>query len=172
MNATADKWTPIMLSSHTYWNLDGFQNPETPLALNHTLWLPFSGQRVDVDGILIPTGTILPNAPGGVNDFWTRPKQLGADLLRPELVNNCGTGCTGYDTAYLVNRNQYGWNADNSQRDGDRDRWWRSDPVASLASAWSGVQVDIYSDQDAFQVYSCNGQDGKHKLQCIGILDL
>lgn len=26
------KKTPIMLSSHTYWNLDGFQNPNTPLA--------------------------------------------------------------------------------------------------------------------------------------------
>ncbi|KAI9823069.1 MAG: hypothetical protein M1819_001517, partial [Sarea resinae] len=55
--------TPIMLSSHTYWNLDGFANPTTPTILNHTLHLPYSGQRVGVDGNLIPDGTILPNKP-------------------------------------------------------------------------------------------------------------
>lgn len=38
MTATAlTKKTPIMLSSHVYWNLDGFQNPETELATDHTL---------------------------------------------------------------------------------------------------------------------------------------
>lgn len=63
------KKTPIMLSSHTYWNLDGFQNPNTALALNHSLYLPYSGQRVATDGILIPNGTILPNQQGSVNDF-------------------------------------------------------------------------------------------------------
>jgi len=50
------KTTPIMLSSHTYWNLDGFQNPNTNLVLNHTFSLPYSGQFIDVDPILIPTG--------------------------------------------------------------------------------------------------------------------
>lgn len=94
-HATTKK-TPIMLSSHTYWNLDGFQNPATGTVLNHSLWLPYSGQRVGVDSILIPDGTILPNQPQSVNDFWSAPKQLGANLTSPDLYGNCGEGCTGY----------------------------------------------------------------------------
>ena len=90
------KKTPIMLSSHTYWNLDGFANNETNTALNHTLYLPYSGQRIGVDNILIPTGDILANKKGSVNDFWSAPKQIGASLNDPEAVNNCGLGCTGY----------------------------------------------------------------------------
>ena len=92
--------TPIMLSSHTYWNLDGFANNETNTALNHTLHLPYSGQRVGVDNILIPTGEILPNMNGSVNDFWSKPKQLGAQLNDPDLVNNCGFNCTGYGKSF------------------------------------------------------------------------
>jgi aldose 1-epimerase len=97
MTATATtKKTPIMLSSHVYWNLDGFQNPETPLALNHSLWMPYSGQRIGVDSILIPDGVILPNHKGSVNDFWSKPKLIGADFAKPELMGNCGEGCLGY----------------------------------------------------------------------------
>lgn len=156
------KKTPIMLSSHTYWNLDGFANNETNTALDHTLYMPYSGQRVDVDNILIPTGDIVANQPGSVNDFWSEPKALGANLTSPELVNNCGFNCTGYDTCYLVNRDQngpYDWRADGGF-------------VAQLASPWSGITVDVYSDQDAFQVYSCNGQNGSMALKSTqGIMD-
>lgn len=143
------KKTPIMLSSHTYWNLDGFQNPNTPLALNYSLHLPYSGQRVACDGILIPNGTIAPNQQYSVNDFWSAPKQLGANITSPDLVGNCGTNCTGYDTAYLINRAQ----------DGPYD-WREKGPVATLASPYSGIQIDIFTDQEAFQVYSCNGMNG------------
>lgn len=90
------KKTPIMLSSHTYWNLDGFANNETDTALNHTLHMPYSGQRVEVDNILIPTGNILANAEGSVNDFWSKPKQVGASLDEPEAEGNCGPDCIGY----------------------------------------------------------------------------
>lgn len=90
------KKTPIMLSSHTYWNLDGFANTETNTALNHTFYMPYSGQRIDVDNILIPTGDILSNQPGSVNDFWSAPKQIGTGFSDPEIENNCGFGCSGY----------------------------------------------------------------------------
>ncbi|KAJ4295211.1 hypothetical protein N0V90_007221 [Kalmusia sp. IMI 367209] len=143
------KKTPIMLSSHTYWNLDAFANPDTPTTHNHTLHLPYSGQRIGVDNILIPDGTILPNKKYSVNDFWSSPKQLGANLTAPELLGNCGFNCTGYDNAWLVNRAQ----------NGPYD--WRTDgPVATLASNFTGIQIDIFTDQDAFQVYSCPGQNG------------
>jgi hypothetical protein len=139
-----------MLIAQTYWNLDGFANPDTPTALNHTLSLPYSGQRVGVDNILIPDGTILPNEKYSVNDFWSSPKQIGANLTAPELLGNCGFNCTGYDNCYAVNRDQ----------NGPFD-WRTSGPVASLSSAWSGIKVDIFTDQEAFQVYSCGGQNGK-----------
>ncbi|KAI0102443.1 aldose-1-epimerase [Nemania sp. FL0031] len=147
------KKTPIMLSSHTYWNLDGFANNETSTALNHTLYLPYSGQRVGVDNILIPTGDILANKAGSVNDFWSAPKQIGTSLNDPEAEGNCGFNCTGYDNCWLVNREApYNWRAEGAF-------------VARLQSAWSGIQVEVYTDQEAFQVYSCNGQNGTLTLK-------
>jgi aldose 1-epimerase len=143
------KKTPIMLTSHTYWNLDGFANPEDQTTFNHTFHIPYSGQRVGVDNILIPDGTILPNEKYSVNDFWSAPKQIGANHTAPELLGNCGFNCTGYDNCYLVNRSP-----------AEALDWRNSGPVASLASEWSGIKLDIYSDQAAFQMYSCPGQDG------------
>lgn len=90
------KKTPIMLSSHTYWNLDGFANNETNTALDHSLHLPYGGQRVGVDNILIPTGEMLSNARGSVNDFWSKPRRIGAAFGDPALKDNCGFNCTGY----------------------------------------------------------------------------
>ncbi|KOS22183.1 Diphthamide biosynthesis protein 1 [Escovopsis weberi] len=146
--------TPIMLSSHTYWNLDGFANNQTSSALNHTLWLPYGGQRIGVDSILIPTGDILANAKGSVNDFWSEPKQLGASFGDPEILGNCGFDCSGYDTCFTVNREAL-----------QPYDWRREGPVARLSSEWSGIQLDVYSDQDAFQVYTCSGQDGTMALK-------
>lgn len=58
------------------------------------------------------------------------------------------------DNAYLVNRAQ----------NGPYD--WRNDGyVARVHSPWSGIQLDIFSDQDAFQVYSCNGQNSSVALK-------
>lgn len=88
------KKTPIMLSSHVYWNLDGFANNETNTIFNHTVHLPYSGQRIGIDNILIPDGSILANEPGSPNDFWSAPKQIGADIMKAE--GNCGFNCTGY----------------------------------------------------------------------------
>lgn len=110
--------------------------------------MPYSGQRVAVDGILIPNGTILPNEKGGVFDFWSSPKKLGANLTSPDLVGGCGTNCTGYDTCWLVNRDQ----------NGPYD-WRESGPVATVASPFSGIQIDIFTDQQAFQIYTCPAQD-------------
>jgi aldose 1-epimerase len=116
--------------------------------------MPYSGQRVGTDGILIPNGTILPNQKGSVNDFWSAPKQIGAGFSDPEILGNCGTGCAGYDTCYIVNRDLIG------------DYNWKTEgPVASLSSDFSGIHIDIFTDQDAFQVYNCGGQNGTLALK-------
>jgi len=144
----------ITNEDQTYWNLDGFQNPATSTIFNHTLSMPYSGMRVDVDGILIPTGAIIPNKRNDVNDFWSKPKQIGANFTAPELRGNCGTNCTGYDTCYIVNRDAIG-----------PYDWRVEGPVAVLSSNFTGINVHVYSDQDAFQVYSCGGQNGSLPLK-------
>lgn len=58
------------------------------------------------------------------------------------------------DTAYLVNRGQI-----------SPYNWEQTLPVARLQSAWSGIQLDVYSNQDAYQVYSCGGQNGSLALK-------
>jgi aldose 1-epimerase len=108
-----------------------------------------------VDGILIPNGTILPNEKGGAFDFWSAPKKMGANLTSPDLVGGCGSGCIGYDTAFLVNRAQ----------NGPYD-WREAGPVAVVGSPFSGIQIDIFTDQDAFQIYSCPGQNCKCLCEC------
>ncbi|CCU74944.1 aldose 1-epimerase [Blumeria hordei DH14] len=154
--SSTSRKTPVMLSSHTYLNLDGFSNDETATALNHSLWLPFAGQRIDTDPILVPTGDIRGNAEGSVNDFWSKPKQIGADFASPDLVGNCGYNCVGYDTCYINNRRSTSL----------KSTWFNNSlPVARIRSSWSGIQLDIFSDQDALQVYSCNGQNGSIALK-------
>jgi len=57
----------------------------------------------------------------------------------------------GPQNCYIFNRDAYGpYN-------------WRQAPVATLASPFSGIQVDVYTDQDAFQVYTCNNMNGSHQ---------
>lgn len=64
------------------------------------------------------------------------------------------------DNCWLVNREQ----------NGPYD--WRTNGfVAQLASKWSGIQLDVYSDQEAFQMYSCNGQNGSVALKTTQGLD-
>lgn len=94
--------TPIMLSSHTYWNLDGFGNNETRLALNHSLHMPDARRRVGVDSILVPTGELLANDEDSVNDFWSAPRQLGKGFESPGIKDNCGLGCSGYGSYFVT----------------------------------------------------------------------
>jgi len=55
---------------------------------------------------------------------------------------------TASDNCYILNRDAQGpFN-------------WRQTPVATLASPFSGIQVDVYTDQDAFQIYTCNNLNG------------
>jgi len=50
---------------------------------------------------------------------------------------------------------------------------WRTGlPVARLRSPWSGIQLEVFTDQDAFQVYTCGGQNGSVALKSTqGLFD-
>lgn len=119
--------------------------------------MPYAGQRVATDPNLIPTGDFLANAQYSGNDFMSTPKQIGANFSSGALYGNCGANnCTGYDTCFLNNRDSagpYDW----------RDTG--ADPVVRMRSAWSGIQLDVYSDQPALQIYSCGGVASKTPLK-------
>ena len=53
-----DSPTPIMLTTHPYFNLDAFANAATPTVLDHTLQMPYSSRYIEIDNIEVPTGQI------------------------------------------------------------------------------------------------------------------
>lgn len=137
--------TPIMLSNHIYWNLNGFKKEN---VLEDTyLQLPLSKRLIGTDSILIPDGSILnvETAYDGAPDFTTG-KLLGRDLKKSAGL--CGADCTGIDNCFLVDRSpQYA--APTSIV-----------PVLHMNSSTTGISMDMSTNQQAVQIYLCNGQDG------------
>lgn len=132
-----------MLANHIYWNLNAFK--EATILNDTTLWLPYAKRYIGVDNILVPTGAIETVASTPVLDF-TAPKLLGADI--DSAVNTCGLGCTGYDNAFITDRpKDTGLTASNF-------------PVLSLWSNTTGIRLDVATNQQGLQIYSCNGQNG------------
>lgn len=133
-----------MLANHVYWNLGAFVSPTGSTILNHTLHMPYANRYIEIDNIEVPTGAI-----GTVNgtflDF-TSPKQIGQDI--ESATNNCGYNCTGYDNAFILDRPRY------------------SAPEATdlsmltLISNDTGIQLDIYTNQQSLQIYTCDNTNG------------
>ena len=86
--ATTDKATPVNLTHHTYWNLNGAKGD----VLGQTLELAADRFTV-VDKGLIPTGALAP-VKGTAMDF-TAPMEIGARIAQVE---------GGYDHNYVLNR--------------------------------------------------------------------
>ncbi len=138
-----DEKTPIMLVPHFYWNLGAFTTPT--ILDDQTLWMPYSDRYIEVDNILIPSGAIGTVASRPVLDF-TSPKTIGQDI--DSATNVCGNGCTGYDNAFILNRPR-GTGAEAANF-----------PVLSLWSMTTGIRMDVSTNQQGLQIYSCNGQNG------------
>ncbi|KZT38271.1 galactose mutarotase-like protein [Sistotremastrum suecicum HHB10207 ss-3] len=138
IGATASEPTPILLTQHTYWNLDAFETTDT--ILDH--YLQVHGSKVlEVDDVLIPTGKTIDVA-GSAYDFRT-PQKIGARW--EGTTGFSGPGLTGYDNCYLYDE---------------------KDPKKTQVSLWSestGIRMDISSDQVAVQVYSGMGVNTTRK---------
>ncbi|KAI8062102.1 galactose mutarotase-like domain-containing protein [Gongronella butleri] len=132
--ATTDKDTPIMLSAHTYWNLDAFTTSDT--AFDQVVQIK-ADKYIDTDGYLIPTGDFV-NVDGTPQDFRL-PKAIGKDLHQSK---SCGDNCTGYDNAWVLSHPS------------------PDEPQMSVYAPSTGIAVDITTDQVAMQLYTCNGLDG------------
>ncbi|KAH9896193.1 galactose mutarotase-like protein [Xylariomycetidae sp. FL2044] len=157
MEATApDSRTPLMLTQHTYFNLDAYKNPSGPKIWNHTLHMPYSSRYLVADAGALPTGEIASAAPGSVNDFASAPGLfLGHAQADPAFPGNCdggGGACEGYNGYWLI----------------ETPAAEEEEPapvVVSLASDFSGVRADLRTDQPGVVVYTCNWMDGTAVLK-------
>ncbi|KAH8655896.1 aldose 1-epimerase [Xylariales sp. PMI_506] len=143
VSVAIDQATPIMLANHIYWNLGAFVNEDALLILNDTLQMRYADRYINIDGIEVPTGNISLTADTPLD--FTQPKEIGADIA--DTLNNCGTGCTGYDNAFIL----------------DRPRYALDDPYLEVLT-WSnpitGITMHLETNQQGLQIYTCNTLDG------------
>lgn len=142
--------TALMLTQHTYFNLDAFKDPSTNKIWNHTLYLPYSQRYLVADDAALPTGEIGTAKAGSINDFASEPSLgLGHAQNDPAFPGNCGAGgqCEGYNGYFLI------------------DDAPKNAVVASLASPFSGIKADLRTDQAGVVVYTGNWFDGTALLK-------
>lgn len=147
MNAlSVDQKTPIMLTQHTYFQLDAFARPDSRTVWNHTLYMPEARRILEIDANTLPTGVIANATAGDLADFWSAPHELGFASGNADFENNCGAGCNGYDNNWVFND--------------DRNK---SATALTLSSAWSGIKAELVTNQDAVVLYTCNFGGGEFK---------
>ncbi|KAL8765842.1 MAG: hypothetical protein Q9209_007201 [Squamulea sp. 1 TL-2023] len=139
-----DEPTPIMLANHVYWNLGAFVDSAGSTILNDTLSMPYAARYIEIDNIEVPTGAIS-TVNGTFLDF-TSPKQIGRDI--ESATNNCGYKCTGYDNAFILDRPRY-----SGPESTDLS-------MLTLQSNATGIQLDVYTNQQSLQIYTCNNMNG------------
>ncbi|KJR85075.1 aldose 1-epimerase [Sporothrix schenckii 1099-18] len=151
MWASADARTPLMLTHHTYFNLDAYKNTASPKIWDHTLYLPYSQRYLEGDDGAVPTGRILTAAPGAVNDFASAANlTLGHAQADPKFAGNCGGGgqCEGYNGYFLAENVPSG-----------------DSVVARLAAPFAGIAAELRTNQPGVTVYTCNWMDGTAPLK-------
>lgn len=143
VSSALDQETPIMLANHIYWNLNAFKR--STILNDTTLWMPYADRYILIDSIEIPTGAL-----GSVSDLpnldFTTPKLVGNAISNATGV--CGAGCTGVDNAFILDRPANAGPTSSNY------------PVLSLWSDTTGIQMDVSTNQQGLQIYTCNGQNG------------
>ena len=160
VSTALDAPTPIMLANHIYWNLNAFKKAN--ILDDTTLWMPYAERYILIDTIEIPTGELgageqsvppdidmatnaVPVASEGTLDF-TLPKLMGPAILN--ATGLCGFNCTGIDNAFILDRPADAGDASSSF------------PVLSAWSTTTGIQMDVSTNQQGLQIYTCNNQNG------------
>ncbi|KAL8712663.1 MAG: hypothetical protein Q9220_003195 [cf. Caloplaca sp. 1 TL-2023] len=139
-----DEPTPIMLANHVYWNLGAYVDTAGTTVLNDTLHMPYAARYVEIDNIEVPTGAI--GTVAGTSYDFTSPKQIGRDI--ESAVNGCGYNCTGYDNAFILDRPR-----STAPESADLS-------MLTMSSISTGIQMDIYTNQQSLQIYTCDNTNG------------
>lgn len=145
-----DAPTPIMLTTHPYFNLDAFADPNNPTIDGHTLYMPYSDRYVEIDNIEVPTGVIGTVSTSNGLDFTT-PRTLGSSINAG--IQQCGFNCTGIDTNFIIDRPPSSGSESSDAA------------VLSLSSNFTGIKYDLYTNQQALIVYTCNKLNGSIPLK-------
>lgn len=138
-SAVTDKATPINMTNHWYFNLNGHASGE---ILGHSLQL-FSDSYTEVDDGLIPTGVILP-VEGTALDF-RGGKTIGQDFA---AVKELATA--GYDHNFVI---------------GDPGKF---KTFSILRGEKTGITMTGSTNMEAFQLYTGNHispRKGKEKTE-------
>ncbi|MEB2783031.1 aldose epimerase family protein [Algoriphagus persicinus] len=132
--AETDKATPVNLTHHSFFNLNGAGNGT---VLNHMLQLNAS-EYTPVNDVLIPTGEIV-SVKETPFDF-TEPTTIGA---RIDEVNEQLKFGGGYD---------HNWVLDKAGRSLTQ--------AAVISSPQTGIEMEVWTTEPAIQFYSGNFLDG------------
>ena len=125
--AIPDGKTPIALTNHSYFNLDGFGG----LIDNHVATI-YADSYTEVGENLIPTG-VRPSVDGGAFDFRT-PKKIGEDFER---------NLDGYDHNFILCPKIY-------KEFGEKHL-----PLGASVTNGS-LMLNVYTDQPGLQFYTGN----------------
>ncbi|MFA8450059.1 MAG: aldose epimerase family protein [Bacteroidales bacterium] len=129
----ADQDTVVNLTNHAYFNLNG----EGKGKIHNHLLQVASNEILESNKDLIVTGKIIPikNTPF---DF-SEPKEIGESINDDDQYLNNGNG---YDHFWLFNK--------------DRNY---TKKILTLTSQKTGRILDVYTDYQGVQIYSCNYMD-------------
>lgn len=133
--ATTDQATPVNLTNHVYFNLNGAKTGTT--ILNHPLKLA-AAKYTPADATLIPTGEIASVA-GTPFDF-TSATPIG------ERIQKIKADPVGYDLNYVLDSGG-----------------GKLAPAAWASSPTTGIKLEMQTTEPGVQLYTGNHLDGKIK---------